>query len=99
MRDNKNAIQYNKSLGFELCDGQENVEHQKYILTKEKFEKKSQQILKAARKISKGDDKLNVIIEKEDFERGIGEKIEKLLITDGLKGIKLENGSKLYKLT
>lgn len=99
MRDNKNAFQYNKSLGFELCEGQENIENQKYILTKENFEKKSKQIVKAASRISQGDDQLNVFVEKEDFEKGIGEKIEKLLIADGFKGTTLENGSKLFKLT
>ncbi|MEA3504167.1 MAG: GNAT family N-acetyltransferase, partial [Bacteroidota bacterium] len=35
LRDNKQAIAYNKSLGYQLCERQDDVENQKYFLTPE----------------------------------------------------------------
>ncbi|MDQ3110038.1 MAG: GNAT family N-acetyltransferase [Bacteroidota bacterium] len=37
MRDNPRAISYNLNLGYEILPGQENVENQKYVLTKENY--------------------------------------------------------------
>lgn len=97
LKDNNKAILYNKSLGFELCETQEGIDNQKYKLTKENFEKKSKKIIKAASRISKGDDELKVVIEKSDFDKGFGYQIEKLLIDDGLSGNTMENGDKVYR--
>ncbi|MFH1161142.1 MAG: GNAT family N-acetyltransferase [bacterium] len=55
LKTNLRAIQYNKSLGYELCEGQENVENQLYILRKENFEKKSRKLIKALTVMAGGD--------------------------------------------
>lgn len=38
LNTNKRAIRFNKSLGFELIESQENIENQLYVLTKENYE-------------------------------------------------------------
>ncbi len=37
LRDNARAIAYNQNLGYEILPGQEDVENQKYVLTKENY--------------------------------------------------------------
>ena len=37
LKSNKRAIRYNKMLGFELCEGQEDFENQRYKLNKKRF--------------------------------------------------------------
>jgi len=46
LRDNKRAITYNKGLGYELADGQENVENQKYISNPDKAKKFREKVIK-----------------------------------------------------
>jgi UDP-4-amino-4,6-dideoxy-N-acetyl-beta-L-altrosamine N-acetyltransferase len=79
LKDNESAISYNKSLGYELCPNQEDVYNQKYVLTKEKFLEKSKKLRKAALHLSGGDNKMYLYLDKEDFEKGIGQHYEKLI--------------------
>lgn len=53
MRNNLRAIQYNRSMGYTLIPGQEDVKNQWYVLTKEDYEIKSSKLNKAARIITK----------------------------------------------
>jgi len=67
LKTNHRAIQYNKSLGYELCEGQEHMENQLYILRKETFQKKSRKLLKALSVISGGDTRAVYQLEPEDL--------------------------------
>jgi UDP-4-amino-4,6-dideoxy-N-acetyl-beta-L-altrosamine N-acetyltransferase len=51
LRSNTNAIRFNASLGYELKPGQENEEHQLYILTKERYLGKRELLLKKLSRI------------------------------------------------
>ncbi|MEK5025627.1 GNAT family N-acetyltransferase [Paenibacillus sp. FSL M7-1046] len=50
LKTNKRAIRFNKSFGFELEPHQETVENQKYILTRENYEKNAYSLEKIIRK-------------------------------------------------
>ena len=52
LKTNTRAIKYNKLIGFELCDGQEDVENQLYILPGGNFERKAKKLLMIHRMIS-----------------------------------------------
>jgi len=68
LRNNHRAISFNKNLGYKLCEGQENVENQKYFLTRKNFEEKTKQLRKVAKKISGTDDTTYFILEKNDSD-------------------------------
>ncbi|HKK09277.1 MAG TPA: hypothetical protein VJ939_00500, partial [Bacteroidales bacterium] len=85
LRDNKEAIAYNKSLGYTLCEGQESVENQKYFLSPENFEKKTAKIRKAASRLTSMDfPNGSVLFEKVDYELGIAQQFEKIIATHEL---------------
>jgi len=67
MKTNQRAIQYNRSLGYELCEGQEEKENQLYILKKETFETRSIKLLKALAVMSGGDTSAVYHLEPEDL--------------------------------
>lgn len=48
LKDNVRAIQYNKMLGYELLQNQENTDNQLYALTKERYKKQGLKLNKAA---------------------------------------------------
>jgi len=80
LKDNYSAIEYNKALGYELCEGQENVENQLYVLKKRNFEKKAGKLRNAALKATGKDNNTYVIFEDIDFEEShIGQKMEELV--------------------
>lgn len=79
LRDNHRAISFNKSLGYKLCEGQENIENQKYFLTREMFEIKAKKIRKAARKITVTDDTTYFLIEKNDYDIGYADLFDKII--------------------
>lgn len=80
LRDNKTAIAYNKSLGYQLCEGQEEIENQKYVLTPQRFEEKTGKIRKAAARLTKGEYANGfVLLENKDFESGIAQKLVNLM--------------------
>ncbi len=80
LRDNKEGIQYNKSLGYKLCEGQENVENQLYYLTPEEFEKKTGKIRKAASRFTDSQYPNGyVLFEQSDYDLGIAHEFEKIV--------------------
>lgn len=85
LKGNKKAIEYNKSLGYQLCDGQEDVENQLYVLTRENFEKKTRKIRKAASRFTDSDYPNGyVLFESHDYELGIAQEFEKIIQQGGL---------------
>lgn len=57
LRDNHSVQQFVKMLGYQLLPGQEEVHNQKYIITKESFELKSEKIRKAINVLAGNDEK------------------------------------------
>lgn len=80
LRTNTNAIKYNLQLGYQLCEGQEGIDHQRYELTRESFDKTAGKIQKMVRSIAGGDTKCKLLIEPEDYKTGIAQKFEDLFI-------------------
>lgn len=79
LKGNKKAIEYNMNLGFNLCEGQEDINNQLYVLTKQSFEQKAKKIRKSALEISGNDNTLYLILEKADYLSGIAQKIENII--------------------
>lgn len=79
LKGNSSSISYNTQLGYTLCNGQEDINNQKYILTRESFLKKTLKVRRAALKISGGDRNMYLVWEKEDYESGIAQESEILL--------------------
>lgn len=101
LRDNKEAIAYNKSLGYLLCEGQEEVQNQKYYLTPESFEAKTAKIRKAASRLTGGEYSNGyVLFEPVDYELGIAQKLEEkvsqLCSPVNIKTKKTEDGRIYY---
>ena len=74
--DNQRSIEYNKNLGYVLCEGQEGIYNQLYVLTRENFIKKTRKLRQAIVKIMGGDNKTYLVIEKEDYVSGLGQFVE-----------------------
>jgi hypothetical protein len=81
LRSNFNAIKFNLQLGYELCKGQENFDHQKYKLTWESFIQKAGKIRKAVQALAGNDNKARVLFEPADYESGLAHQFEKLIKT------------------
>jgi len=79
MRSNKNAIEFNRHLGYGLTSGQELLDHQQYEVTRESFEYSSGKIRKAVRALTGNQNQTKVLFEPIDYQSGIAQKIEKLL--------------------
>jgi len=96
VKENEQAIRFNKALGYELCEGQENISKQKYILTKEMFIAKTRKIRKAALKLSKTENKIVSVFTQEDYDTGLGEVLEGINKKMGLDYELNDNGDKVY---
>jgi len=70
LKSNKRAIRYNKLLGFELCDGQEELENQLYVLNRERFFQRTKLLKKALFKIM-GVTETILVFEREDMKSGL----------------------------
>lgn len=79
LRTNLNAINYNKQMGYRLCEGQETVENQQYELTRERFEQKAGKIRKAVRLLAGVDVKTRLLLEPADYISGLAQRYEMLL--------------------
>jgi RimJ/RimL family protein N-acetyltransferase len=95
LRDNHRAIRYNKELGFELCEGQEGIENQKYLLTKDNYLKKAKRLRKAFFMLINRDP-LTLLMEKEDYEMGVAQLVEKSLDNEYIAKVSEMNGGKLF---
>ena len=98
MKNNKAAISYNKSLGYELCEGQENIENQEYILTQKNFEKKAKALRKAVLQLCGGDASIHLVIEKHDYKNGVGQLMDEISEKLNLTPVINSNGDTEYYL-
>ena len=74
LSDNPRAQKFNKQLGYELLPNQEGIYNQHYMLTREKFFRKTAKIIKAAETVSEEKDKkLSISFSQSDFDSGIAE--------------------------
>ena len=101
LKNNKRAQEFSRSLGYELCDGQENVENQLYVLTKENFEKKGAKVMKAVKAMVDTEKTGHMYFEKEDYESGLAQFLEEKMksspILNKIKSKTTDNG-KVYFL-
>ena len=79
LKSNTNAINYNLQLGYQLCEGQEGVDHRRYELTRESFDQTAGKIRKMVRSIAGDDIKIKVLFEPVDYMTGIAQRFENLL--------------------
>jgi RimJ/RimL family protein N-acetyltransferase len=79
MRTNTNAIKFNLQLGYHLCSGQEDFDHQWYEVTRESFEQKAVRIRKAVKALAGNDSRTKVLFEPADYAIGLAQKFEELL--------------------
>lgn len=79
LRSNTNAVKFNLQLGYQLCEGQEKVDHQRYEMTRESFEQKAGKIRKAVRLLAGGDNNSKVLFEPGDYKTGMAQRFERLL--------------------
>jgi RimJ/RimL family protein N-acetyltransferase len=79
LRTNTNAIKFNLQLGYQLCEGQEEIDHQQYEMTRESFEQKGGKIRKAVKLLAGDDSKIKILFEPFDYENGLAQKFEELL--------------------
>ncbi len=74
LRDNLPSISYNKSLGFRLCEGQEDKQNQLYMLTREEYEKRAPEIRKMLQRIYHGQEyAITIQLEQEDERNGFAD--------------------------
>lgn len=79
LRENKRAIHYNLSMGFELCDGQEDVENQLYAMTKDSHEHKARTLIDIYTRLVKEEKPMVTILQAHDFTSDFGEQMERVL--------------------
>ena len=72
LKDNSRAKKYNKMIGFELQEGQEDVYNQFYVMTKESYLKRSKLLTKALNTLM-GNHKIVITFEKHDLENGFAD--------------------------
>jgi len=66
MKTNTPMIRFNETLGYTLCEGQEDVVNQMYELARERFEQKSGKLMKALDVVMGSDDTSFILVEPED---------------------------------
>ena len=90
LKSNINAIKYNLELGYRLCEGQEDVHHQRYEITRESFEESAGKIRRMIRKVA-GDDVLcKMLFEPEDYKTGIAQRFEGLFLRNPVPHLRTE---------
>ena len=72
LKSNTRVVKLIKLFGFELCEGQDNVENQLYRITRKSFLDHASKLRKAFYSLT-GKERLKIIIEKEDYESGIAQ--------------------------
>ncbi|MBC8321077.1 MAG: GNAT family N-acetyltransferase [Bacteroidetes bacterium] len=93
LKTNHRAKRYNRLLGFRLCEGQEDVENQLYVMTKESYFKKAKFIRGAFLKLTSNE---NTVLKFEQhdyysdfadflYDKLNDDKIERVEKNDGLK--------------
>jgi hypothetical protein len=79
LRSNTNAIRFNLQLGYQLCEGQEDIDNQLYEMTWDSFTQKAGKVRKAVRSLAGADNKSRVLFVKEDYDLGLAQRFEDLL--------------------
>ena len=96
MVTNKRAIRYNKLLGFELCEGQENKINQLYAFSGERFMKYSR-VFRGFLVLLYGKNNIVIEIEQQDYQTGFGQLIENLIDLSKIEKIEpTESGGKRF---
>lgn len=96
-KNNRNAIEYNRSMGFVLLSENEKSDFNIYVLEKKNYKQKAQKVIKAVMKLSGNNSEGCVILDKEDYEKGIGHFTRKLMDQSGIKFRKeMEGDSEIY---
>lgn len=72
LKTNKRAIRYNKLMGFQLCEGQEDVENQLYKMSRETHLKKAR-LMRAAFFHIIGNKEIVLTFEQHDYENGFAQ--------------------------
>lgn len=75
MVTNKRAIRYNKMLGFELCEGQENKINQLYSFSGERFMTYSR-VFRGFLVLLYGTNNIVVEVEQQDYQTGFGQMVD-----------------------
>lgn len=91
LKTNHRAKRYNKLLGFVLCDGQEDVNNQLYVMTKDTYLKKSKFIRGAFLKLI-GNSKTTLQFEAHDYENGIADFLHKKLDSSKISKTEFNDG-------
>ncbi len=96
LRNNERAIRFNKMIGFELCEGQEDVGNQLYFMTRESYLKSAKKLRKAFYQL-KGNEPIVIYLEKRDYDTGYARFMEKQMESKYLlKAEEVDGGKKLY---
>ncbi len=93
LKTNHRAKRYNKLLGFRLCEGQENVENQLYVMTKESYFKKAKFIRGAFLKLTGNQDTV-MKFEKDDYSTDFANFLTDKLDNGNISRIEDNNGIK-----
>lgn len=93
LKTNHRAKRYNKLLGFVLCEGQEDVENQLYMMSKDTYTKKAKFIRGAFFKLTGNDDTV-LEFEKHDYENNFANFLLKELDNGNISRIEENNGFK-----
>ncbi|MBT3207653.1 MAG: GNAT family N-acetyltransferase [Bacteroidetes bacterium] len=100
LKENEKAISYNKSIGYQLCENQEDIDNQLYVMTRETFEEKTKKIRKAALRISGNDPNFYLVWEPHDYESGIAKDSEKIVKNYPIEvKSKWENNCRIFYIT
>ncbi|MBN2680967.1 MAG: GNAT family N-acetyltransferase [Bacteroidales bacterium] len=96
-KDNKNAIEYNKSMGFVLHSENKTTGFNKYVLDRQNYKQKAEKVIKAVLKLSGNNTEGCVVLEKEDYKKGIGFFTRELMEKSGIKFRKeMEGDDEVY---
>lgn len=79
LRTNPNAIKFNQELGYRLCSGQEDIEHQRYEMSRESFEQKAGKIRKAVHALAGDQGQTRILFEPADYASNLAPLFEALL--------------------
>jgi len=103
LKSNDRAIQYNKMLGYELCEKQENIENQLYKLTKDDFIKNTKKLRKAALQFSGNDNLIELYFSNNDYLSGIAQVLEQVFTQPDFSNLInceiLPDGKRYYSTT
>jgi RimJ/RimL family protein N-acetyltransferase len=95
LKSNSRARRYNRFIGFELCEGQESVDNQLYVMTKESYLRKSRLIRAAFFKLM-GYDNIILSFSAHDNETGFTDFICEKLDIKKVTRTEINNGLKTF---